>query len=97
MPPATQPTPEYTIRVRNLVQRFGGTRAVLDGINLDVVRGETLVIMGGSGCGKSTLLRHIIGSLDPDEGDVELLGQKITGMSEGALNEVRKKIGILCR
>ena len=90
-----QETPNYSIRVKNLVQRFGGPRAILDGINLDVIAGEMIVIMGGSGCGKSTLLRHIIGSLQPDEGEVELLGQNITGIDEGQLNEVRKKFGIL--
>jgi len=90
-----QDNADYSIRVRNLVQRFGGPRAILDGINLDIIAGETIVIMGGSGCGKSTLLRHIIGSLQPDEGSVELLGQTITGMNESELNEVRKKFGIL--
>ncbi|MCC7192253.1 MAG: ABC transporter ATP-binding protein [Phycisphaeraceae bacterium] len=82
------------IRVRNLVKRFDG-RTVLDGINLDVQPGETLVVMGGSGCGKSTLLRHMIGSLRPDEGTIELLGQDITTLDEAQMNEVRKKFGIL--
>lgn len=82
------------IRVRNLVKRFDG-RTVLDGINLDVLPGETLVVMGGSGCGKSTLLRHLIGSLHPDEGTIELLGQDITRLNEAQMNEVRKKFGIL--
>ena len=82
------------VRVRNLVKRFDGV-AVLDGVNLDVVQGETLVVMGGSGCGKSTLLRHMIGSLRPDEGTVEILDQTITDMPEEQLDEVRKKFGIL--
>ncbi len=82
------------IRVRNLVKRFDG-RTVLDGINLDVQAGETMVIMGGSGCGKSTLLRCIIGSLRPDEGSIELFGQNITTMNEDQLNAVRKQFGIL--
>lgn len=83
------------IRVRNLVQTFGGPRAVLDGINLDIHRGETIVIMGGSGCGKSTFLRHLIGSLQPDSGTIELLGQSIIGITEEKLNDIRKKFGIL--
>ncbi len=95
-PPAAAPEQRpCTIRVRHLVQTFGGPRAVLDGITFDVYEGEVLVIMGGSGCGKSTLLRHIIGSLTPDSGSIELLGSTITGMSEDQLNQVRKKIGIL--
>ena len=82
------------IRVRNLVKRFDG-KAVLDGINLEVRRGETMVIMGGSGSGKSTLLRCIIGSFTPEEGSVELFGQDITTMTEEQLNETRKRFGIL--
>ncbi len=93
---ATSPqAPEApAIRVRNLVKRFDG-RAVLDGVNLDVHRGETMIIMGGSGCGKSTLLRHLIGAITPDEGSVELLGHELTGLDEAGLNRVRKRIGIL--
>ncbi len=82
------------ISCQNVVKRFDG-RAVLDGINLDVFPGETMVIMGGSGSGKSTLLRVIIGSFKPDEGKVFLFGQDITKMDEAGLNEVRKKFGIL--
>jgi len=85
---------DVVIRMRNLVKRFDG-RAVLSGVNLDVRRGETLVIMGGSGCGKSTLLRLIIGSLPADEGTIELLGHEMTSLSDDGLNAVRKKIGIL--
>ena len=82
------------ISCQNVVKRFDG-RAVLDGINLDVFPGETMVIMGGSGSGKSTLLRLIIGSFKPDSGKVFLFGQEITHMDEAGLNEVRKKFGIL--
>jgi len=89
--------PEHTepiIRVRNLVKRFDG-KAVLDGINLDVYPGETMIVMGGSGCGKSTLLRCMIGSYRIDEGSIELFGRDIARMNETELNEVRKKFGIL--
>ena len=51
---------EHVIEIENLVKRFGD-QTVLDGINLHVKAGETMVIMGGSGCGKSTLLRHMVG------------------------------------
>jgi phospholipid/cholesterol/gamma-HCH transport system ATP-binding protein len=85
---------EPVIEVRDLVRRFG-EQTVLSGVNLDVRRGETLVIMGGSGSGKSTLLRHMIGSLRPDSGVVRLLGEDISALDEEELNEVRKKIGIL--
>jgi phospholipid/cholesterol/gamma-HCH transport system ATP-binding protein len=82
------------ISCKNLVKRFEG-RAVLAGINLDVLPGETMVIMGGSGSGKSTLLRTIIGSFQPDEGEVALFGKSICGVSEARLDELRKKFGIL--
>lgn len=85
---------EPLIVVRNLVKRFDG-RTVLDGINLEVHPGETVVIMGGSGCGKSTVLRCMIGSLKPEEGEVLLFGRNICGLSEDQMNEVRKKFGIL--
>ncbi len=82
------------IEVRNLTKSFAEQR-VLNGINLDVYRGEIMVIMGGSGCGKSTLLRHLIGSITPDAGNVKLFGREISTMTEGELNEVRKRFGIL--
>jgi phospholipid/cholesterol/gamma-HCH transport system ATP-binding protein len=68
---------------------------VLDGINLDIAEGETMVIMGGSGCGKSTLLRHLIGSLQPSEGSIKIFGEEIATVGEAGLDVVRKKFGIL--
>jgi len=68
---------------------------VLDGVNLAVYPAETMVIMGGSGCGKSTLLRHMIGSLVPNEGRVELLGRDLAELDEGGLNKLRLRFGIL--
>lgn len=82
------------IKITDLVKRFGD-QTVLDGINLSVVSGETMIIMGGSGSGKSTLLRHMIGSLLPDRGKVELFGQNLAGLNEEELNQVRKRFGIL--
>ncbi len=87
-------TPEPIISCRNVVKRFDG-RTVLNGINLDVYPGETMVIMGGSGCGKSTLLRLMIGSLRPEEGEIRLLGKRIDDLTDSQLDDVRKKIGIL--
>jgi len=89
-PPAEQPV----IRVRELVKRFG-SQTVLNGIDLEIYPGETMVIMGGSGSGKSTLLRTIIGSHRPNGGDIELFGENICGLGEEPMNEVRKKFGIL--
>ena len=82
------------IEVRHMAKSFG-TQRVLDDINLDVYRGDIMVIIGGSGCGKSTLLRLLIGSFEPDNGSIKLFGQDLTGLSESELNEVRKRFGIL--
>ncbi|MBN1846934.1 MAG: ABC transporter ATP-binding protein [Sedimentisphaerales bacterium] len=86
--------PETVIAIRCLNKSFG-VQKVLKGIHLDVLRGETMVVMGGSGCGKSTLLRHMIGSIAPDEGSIRLFDQDITVMSEPEMNEMRKRFGIL--
>jgi phospholipid/cholesterol/gamma-HCH transport system ATP-binding protein len=85
---------EPIISIQNVVKRFDG-RSVLDGINLDIYPGETMIIMGGSGSGKSTLLRLIIGSFKPDEGKIFMFGRDLTDLDEAGLNEVRKKFGIL--
>jgi len=85
---------EPVVRVTNLVKRFSG-RAVLQGVNLEVMPGETMVIMGGSGCGKSTLLRHMVALSWPDEGGVEVFGQDLSEADEEQLDEIRKRFGIL--
>lgn len=85
---------EPVISCRGVVKRFDG-RTVLDGIDLDVLPGETMVIMGGSGSGKSTLLRLLIGALKPDEGRILLFGQDTSKLKEADLNEIRKRFGIL--
>ncbi len=85
---------EPVIEVRELVKRFG-EQTVLNGVNLEVMPGETMVVMGGSGSGKSTLLRNMIGSLRPDSGCVLILGQDIAELDEDGLNQLRKRFGIL--
>ena len=82
------------IRVRGLVKRFDG-KTVLNGIDLEVLEGETMVIMGGSGSGKSTLLRCMIGTFPTEGGTIELFGQNICGLEEEGLNGVRRRFGIL--
>jgi phospholipid/cholesterol/gamma-HCH transport system ATP-binding protein len=64
---------EPAISVHDVVVSYGGRR-VLDGVNLDIARGEIMVLLGGSGSGKSTLLRHIIGLEQPDSGRVLVNG-----------------------
>ncbi len=85
---------EPIIEVTDLVRTFG-VRTVLSGISFKVMKGDTLIIMGGSGCGKSTLLRHIIGSMRPTSGSVKIFGEEISRMTERELSAVRQKFGML--
>ena len=82
------------IKIRGLKKRLGD-KQVLDGVDLDVETGETIVVMGRSGTGKSVLLKHIIGLMVPDAGTIEVDGVEITGLSELELNEIRKRFGML--
>jgi len=82
------------IEARQLKKSFGPQR-VLDGVDLRVEKGESVVIIGRSGGGKSILLKHLIGLLGPDEGDVLIEGESIARMNERQLLEVRRKFGML--
>ncbi len=82
------------IAVRELIKKFDG-RTVLESISLDVLPGETLVIMGGSGCGKSTLLRCLIGAIKPDGGSIQMFGRDLCKTNEAGMVEIKKKFGIL--
>src|SRR5207302_1394441 len=82
------------IETRRLKKSFGPQR-VLDGVDLRVEKGESVVIIGRSGGGKSILLKHLIGLLRPDEGDVIIDGESIAGMNERQLLKVRRKFGML--
>jgi phospholipid/cholesterol/gamma-HCH transport system ATP-binding protein len=82
------------IEVRNLQKSFG-TQKILDGVNLRIESGESVVIIGRSGGGKSVLLKHIIGLIKPDAGEVLIDGEKIELMNERELLRVRSKFGML--
>ena len=82
------------IEVRDLKKGFG-PQQVLDGVNLKVERGESVVIIGRSGGGKSILLKHLIGLIQADSGEVAINGQNIIGMDERQLLEIRRKFGML--
>ncbi len=85
---------EAVIEVRSLSRTFG-EQTVLQGLNLDVFRGEILVVMGGSGCGKSTLLRHLVGELQPSSGSIAVFGVDLASANEWRMDEIRKKFGML--
>lgn len=82
------------IKVRNLWKRYG-KNDILKGVNLDVRRGEILVILGRSGVGKSVLLRHIIGIEKPDQGTIEVDGVCITDLKGAEKYTAVKHMGML--
>ncbi|MBR9759030.1 ATP-binding cassette domain-containing protein [bacterium] len=82
------------MEIRELRKSFG-SQEVLHGIDLDIHRGETLVLLGGSGCGKSVLMKHMTGLLQPDSGTVSLEGKLISGSSERELTWARRKIAMM--
>src|SRR5438876_7379997 len=84
---------ESMISLRNLRVSYG-EREILHGIGFDVMRGETLVILGGSGSGKSTLLRTLVGLERPSSGEIWLKGKNIAAISSGEMDEIRKRIGM---
>jgi len=86
--------PDPFLRFVNLEKAFGPKR-VLRGVDLDVLRGETVVVLGGSGSGKSVLLRHAVGLFRPDAGQVFVEELEISRLDEDGLQETRKKVGML--
>lgn len=81
------------VSVRDLRVSYG-EREILHGVNFEVQRGETLVILGGSGSGKSTLLRTLVGLEKPSSGEIWIKGKNIAAVSRGEMDEIRKKIGM---
>jgi phospholipid/cholesterol/gamma-HCH transport system ATP-binding protein len=85
---------DVAIKVKNVYKSFGGQQ-VLSGINLEVERGKTTVIIGKSGGGKSVLMKHLIGLMKPDSGEIWVDGVEISHLKDPQLNEVRKRFGML--
>jgi phospholipid/cholesterol/gamma-HCH transport system ATP-binding protein len=82
------------IEVRGLHKSFG-RKVVLDGVDLDVPAGESLVVIGGSGTGKSVLIKNIIGILRPDKGSIKIDGAEVVGMRASDREAVMRKFGML--
>jgi len=83
------------IRIKNLKKTFDGKEFVLNGLNLDIPRGEITCIIGFSGTGKSVLLKHILGLLKPTSGTIEVLGKNIWEMPPEDLIAMRTRLGVL--
>src|ERR1700693_5963531 len=91
VPEATPNGP--AISVRDVVVSYDGRR-VLDGINLDISSGETMVLLGGSGSGKSTLLRQIVGLERPQSGQILVNGLDLSKCTARDLKKLRRSIGV---
>ncbi|MGH8084244.1 MAG: ABC transporter ATP-binding protein [Lysobacter sp.] len=86
--------PEPVIRVRGLVNRFGD-QLVHDGLDLDVVPGEIIGVVGGSGSGKSVLMRSILGLRRPNAGEIEVLGIDARSDDDAVRRQIERNTGVL--
>ncbi|MGB9403204.1 MAG: ABC transporter ATP-binding protein [Candidatus Acidiferrales bacterium] len=91
----TAENPAEPVLVLRDVHKSYGAQHVLSGMNLTVVRGETLAVLGRSGTGKSVLLKLVIGLAQPDSGSICIHGQEIAGISLTEMNRLRIKMGFL--
>lgn len=85
---------ETVIRISGVKKSFG-QNLVLNGFNLDLHKGENIVVLGKSGSGKSVLIKCIIGLLRPDEGEILVFGQNVTELNHDELDQVRARVGFL--
>ena len=83
---------EKVISIRGLYKSFGENH-VLRGVDLDVYKGQNVVVLGRSGTGKSVLIKIIAGLLKPDKGAVNVLGRQVDKLDEKELRELRLKVG----
>ena len=85
---------EAKIELRNVCKRFG-KKVVLDGINLTVPKGESLVVIGGSGTGKSVMIKCVLGIIRPDSGEIFVDGKNVLKMDTSEREKVLRKFGML--
>lgn len=85
---------EQVLVIHNLYKSFGNNHVLVD-FNLELIKGESVVVLGKSGSGKSVLIKCIIGLLKPDRGNIEMFGKNIPGMDDEELDKVRAKVGFL--
>lgn len=81
------------IQLTGLKKSFG-PKVVLDGLDLSIARGDSIVVLGKSGVGKSVLLKHLIGLLEPDMGTVAVKGEDLWTASRSRRDEIRRRFGL---
>ena len=82
------------IRIRGLCKAFG-SKVVLDGVDLDVAAGTSMVVIGGSGTGKSVLIKCVLGLLEPDTGTIEIDGRNVLMLPVRERQAIRARMGML--
>ena len=82
------------IRIEGLIKHFGDNH-VLNGFDMELFPGENLVIMGKSGSGKSVMIKCVMGLMQPDQGEIEIMGMDVLRMEQQELDQLRKQIGFL--
>ncbi|HYM32694.1 MAG TPA: ATP-binding cassette domain-containing protein [Candidatus Cybelea sp.] len=82
------------ISLKGVSKRFG-SKVVLDGLDLDVAKGESVVVIGGSGTGKSVMLKCILGLLKPEKGSIKIDGTEVVGIGAGEREKILTKFGML--
>src|SRR5688572_27255449 len=85
---------EVVVSIRELTKAFG-TKKVLAGVNMELYKGENLVVLGKSGSGKSVMIKCMVGLLTQDAGKLEIFGDEVKDLSDDALKDLRIKVGFL--
>ncbi|MGV8095682.1 MAG: ABC transporter ATP-binding protein [Mangrovibacterium sp.] len=85
---------EKVIEIKHLKKSFGKNEVLTD-INMDLLRGENIAVLGKSGTGKSVMIKCIVRLIEADAGEIRVMGQNISELDAGHLNEMRKKVGYL--
>jgi len=93
-PDGTEADADAVIRVRDLRVEFGD-KVIMDGLDLDVMRGEILGFVGGSGQGKSVLTRTILGLVQKRRGTIEVLGQNVEGLDQAGRRALERRFGVM--
>jgi phospholipid/cholesterol/gamma-HCH transport system ATP-binding protein len=85
---------DFKIRMQGVHKQFG-PKVVLDQFNLDIAKGESVVVIGGSGVGKSVMLKCLLGILTPESGSITIDGDEVVGINAAGRDRVNHKIGML--